>query len=102
VDRYPALVLLVPFAIVGVLALVLRWASTPGRSLVAGRPRRGAPEDYGLLVPVASPRTDAEAEQLRRRLLAAGIPATVAPTTQGPRLLVFPRDEQAARALVSG
>ena len=100
-DRYPALVLLIPFAIVGVLALVLRWVSAPGRSLVAGRPRRGAPDDYGLLVPVASPATDAEAEVLRRRLVAAGIPVTVAPTTEGPRLLVFPEDERAARELVS-
>lgn len=87
-------------AVVGVLALLLRWAFAHGGSLVERAPRRGAEDEYGVLVAVAAPPTAAEAEALRRRLLAAGLRATLAPTTQGPRVLVFPEDAEAARALL--
>lgn len=90
----------VAFGMVGVLALVLRWAFGHGRSLVASRPRQGRADEYGLLVPVADPATFVEAEVVRRRLQDAGVRATLAPTTDGPRVLVFPRDEKAARALL--
>jgi hypothetical protein len=36
----------------------------------------------------------------RRRLEDAGVRATTAPTTDGPRVLVFPEDERVARALL--
>jgi hypothetical protein len=85
---------------VGVLSLVLRWAFTPGHSLVARRARRGSPSDYGLLVVVSEPGTFIEAEMQRRRLEDAGVRATMAPTTDGPRVLVFPEDERVARALL--
>src|SRR3954454_18028294 len=52
----------VAFAMVGLLVLLLRWAFSRGSSLVAAPPRPGAPDDYGLLVPVASPASFAEAE----------------------------------------
>jgi len=90
----------IALALVGVLALLLRWAFGHGSSLVARTPREGAPQDYGLLVVASEPATFAEAEQQQRRLLQAGLRATTAPTTDGPRVLVFPADADAARDLL--
>ena len=100
VDTLGPVVLLVPFLMVAVLALVLRWATSRGHSVVARRARPGPAGDYGLLVPVAAPRSASEAERLRGHLLGAGIPVTLAETTDGPRLLVFPDDEHRARLLL--
>ena len=83
---------------VGVLALILRWAFTPGKSLVQRVPKSGAPDAYGLLTEVARPATFIEGEQLRLKLASVGIRATLAPTTAGPRLMVFPQDAGVARA----
>ena len=91
---------LLALAAVGVLALLLRWAFSPGHSLVERRPSTGAPGEYGLLVPVAEPPTFVEAEVMRRRLVDAGLRATLAPTTDGPRVLVFPEDVKSARLVL--
>lgn len=88
------------FLIVGVLMLVLRWGFSGGRSVVARRPRSGTPSDYGLLVSVATPPTYVEGEVLRRSLEERGVRATLAQTLEGPRLMVFPDDEDRARALL--
>lgn len=92
---------LMAFAVVGVFALLLRWAFGPSRSLIERRARPGAPDEYGLLVRVASPPTIIEAEILRRRLLDAGLRATLAPTTEGPGVLVFPEDAKAAKLVLN-
>ena len=91
---------LLALAMVGVLSLLLRWTFGHGHSLVTSRPRRGASGEYGLLVAVSEPDTFVEAEVERRRLVEAGVRATLAPTTEGPRVLVFPEDERVARALL--
>jgi hypothetical protein len=91
---------LLALAAVGVLTLLLRWAFSPGHSLVERRPSIGGQGEYGLLVPVAEPPTFVEAEVMRRRLLDAGLRATLAPTTDGPRVLVFPEDVRAARLVL--
>src|SRR3954452_25630010 len=87
-------------AAVGVLTLLLRWTFSHGHSLVERRPTVGTPTEYGLLVPVAEPPTFVEAEVMRRRLEDAGLRATLAPTTDGPRVLVFPEDVKAARVVL--
>lgn len=87
----------IAFAGLGVLMLLLRWAFAHDRSLVARRPRSSDPSDYGLLVVVAAPPTFVEAEVLRRRLEDLGVRATLAPTTSGPTVMVFPDDLPAAR-----
>jgi hypothetical protein len=92
---------LVSLLMLGVLTFLLRWTFARGRSLVARPGRRGAPGDYGLLVAVADPPTAIEAEIMRRRLEAAGVRATVAPTTLGPRIMVFGADEPRARAVLA-
>lgn len=85
---------------IGILVLLLRWAFSRGHSVVARTPRAGAADEYGMLVPVASPATFIEGEMVRRTLEAAGIRANLANTLDGPRILVFPEDqERAMRAL---
>jgi hypothetical protein len=84
-----------------VLALVLRWASRRGGSVVAPPPRPGPPEDYGMLVPVAAPGSREEAGRIERCLVAGGVPATVATTTDGLRVLVWPGNEATARRLLA-
>ena len=37
------------------LALVARWASQSGTSLIEEPARQGSAEEYGLMIPVASP-----------------------------------------------
>ena len=87
-------------AAIGVIILLLRWAFSSGHSLVERRPTRGTEREYGLLVTVAAPKTFVEAEVLRRKLEDAGLRATLAPTVQGPRVMVFPEDASVARALL--
>lgn len=91
---------LVVFGGFAVMVLLLRWTFSSGHSLVQREPKQGEPTEYGLLVVVATPTTFIEGEQLRLRLLEAGIRGTLAPTTQGPRLMVFPQDASVARALL--
>ena len=50
------------------LALLLRWAFARGSSLVERPARPGHEDEYGALVPVASPGSVVEAELLRLRL----------------------------------
>jgi hypothetical protein len=92
---------LLALAAVVVLMLLLRWAFSSGHSLVERRPTRGTADQYGALVPVARTATFVEAEILRRRLTDAGLRATIAPATDGPAVLVFPEDAQAARVVLA-
>ena len=98
----PVVQLVVPVLLLVVLVLLLRWTWTPrrGRSLVARTARRGAPGEYGLLVPVAAPVDAAESVRLTAVLDAAGIRCTVVDTTQGPRLMVWPDSAASARRLL--
>lgn len=91
---------LAPFLVVGVLVLLLRWTWGKGHSVVQRTPRAGTPNEYGLLVPVASPADDAEARALGARLDEAGIRYTLAATKAGPRVLVFEDDADRARTLL--
>ena len=103
VDRInPIIQLALPFAVLGVLVALLRWAWTPrrGRSLVPRTPRRGAPNEYGLLVAVAAPADDGETLRLAALLDAAGIRHTLVDTTAGPRLMVWPDSAPSARRLL--
>jgi FtsP/CotA-like multicopper oxidase with cupredoxin domain len=93
--------LLIAVGGVMVMMVLLRWAFSSGHSVVAARPKSGTPDEYGLLVPVASPGTYVEGEQLRLRLAAANVTATLVSTTDGPRLMVFPQDASVARALLA-
>jgi hypothetical protein len=80
------------------LILMLRWTSARGKSLVERSPRPGSENEYGSLVPVASPLNHIEGEIVRQKLVAVGIKATLTHTKDGPRIFVFPKEESAARA----
>jgi FtsP/CotA-like multicopper oxidase with cupredoxin domain len=89
------------FAVVGLLALICRWAFGRGSSVVERPVQHGEPQQYGLLNPVASPGTYVEAEVQRLRLADGGITSTVAMTNDGPRVMVWPADEARARHLLN-
>lgn len=94
---------LVAIALVGIFAVILRWAFRRGSSVVAAPPRPGTDDDYGLLVPVAAPPSYVEGEILRRLLEDQGVRANLATTLDGPRVMVWPIDEaHARRVLASG
>ncbi|MFC5380535.1 hypothetical protein [Aquipuribacter nitratireducens] len=92
---------LAALVVLAVLVVLLRWTFSRGRSVVERRSRPGAEDEYGLLVPVARPATFVEAEVLRQRLLAHSIRATLAPTTEGPRVMVWPQDLDLARSVLA-
>lgn len=92
---------LMAFLTLGVIVLLMRWTFSRGHSLVERRPQPGPESSYGLLVSIASPSTYVEGEMLRLRLTDAGLRATLASTTDGPRLMVFRDDEATARRLLA-
>ena len=92
----------ISLVVVGVLALLLRWAfGGRSRSLVERRPRRGHEDEYGLMVAVAAPGTFVEGELARQRLRDAGIRASLVTTSDGPRLMVLEPDEARARQVLA-
>ena len=89
-----------------VLVLLCRWVFSTGtrdQRTAARLAKAQARGDYGLLVPVATVRTQEDAGLLRDVLRQAGIRGTVAPgEAEGERVvLVFRADADRARTLVS-
>ncbi|MDP4676455.1 MAG: hypothetical protein ACYYNF_04430 [Actinomycetes bacterium] len=91
---------LIAFAGLGILVLMLRWTFKRGGSLIAAPAQQGQPQEYGMLVPIASPGSYIQGEMWRRSLEDEGIKATLTQTLDGPRIMVWPQDEQRARGLV--
>ena len=91
---------LVALLAVGGLLLVARWAGGQRGSLVEQPPEQGAPEEYGLMIPVASPRTSRAAEGVRSQLGAAGVRARVVDTSDGIRVMVWAEDVARARSVL--
>jgi hypothetical protein len=85
---------------VGLMVLVLRWAYSRGSSVVAAPARPGREDEYGLLVCVASPSDYIQGEILRRTLEDQGIKANLSQTLDGPKVLVWPADEDRALRLL--
>ncbi|MDA2987654.1 MAG: hypothetical protein O2815_01110 [Actinomycetota bacterium] len=92
----------VAFIAMGVMVLLLRWAfSSKKTSVVAAAAKPGTADQYGMLVPIATPTNYVEGEILRRRLEDAGIRANLASTLDGPRVMVWPADESRARSVLT-
>lgn len=89
------------FFIVGLLALILRWAYSSNKSLVEKDKKIGNDDQYGLLKVAASPKNYIEGEMLRQKLLSVGIKATLSQTNTGPKILVFEKDLKIAKATLS-
>jgi hypothetical protein len=95
---YGPLVVLVSL---GLLVLVMRWGFSTGASLVRTQSTTpGTPGDYGVLVEVASPDDEAAAEAMLVALQAGHVDATLANTTDGLRVLVWPDDAARARTML--
>ena len=89
------------FFVVGLLALILRWAYSSSNSLVEKDKKIGSENEYGLLKVAASPKNHIEGEMLRQKLLSVGIKATLSQTNTGPKILVFEEDLKIARATLN-
>ena len=90
----------VAFAGIGLMVLVLRWGFAHGGSLVERPVKPGNPDEYGMLVPIATPNNYIEGEMLRQSLVSSGIRASLAQTNDGPRIMVWPKDEVRARSIL--
>lgn len=85
----------------GIFIALLRWAFSRGGSLIAGPVTPGDPDDYGLMVVVATPQTFIDGEIMRRTLIDHKIRANLVNTNVGPRIMVWPADEATARQILS-
>jgi hypothetical protein len=84
----------------GILMLLLRWAFSRGKSVVERPTKIGGEDEYGLLRVAAKPSNHIEGEMIRQRLIENGIKATLTQTKSGPRVLVFPEELSAAKAVL--
>jgi hypothetical protein len=92
----------VAVAAMGVIALICRWVfSTENRETRRLERALSTRGDLGLLVPVATVRTRDDAEMLRDVLRDAGVRASVSEDELEVQVLVFAKDADAARRLVS-
>ena len=89
------------FAVVAVLALILRWAFSHNNSLIEKDKVIGSEDQYGLLKVAHSPKNHIEGEIMRQKLIAVGIKATLSQTKDGPRILVFEKDLKIAKATLN-
>lgn len=85
---------------IGLLLLVARWASGQQGSLIARPATRGHAEEYGLMVPVASPADGDEADRITATLVRAGLRAQSVQTSDGWRVMVWTEQVDTARALL--
>ncbi len=88
------------FSALGIMVLILRWAFARGGSVVERAAKSGNPDEYGMLVPIASPSNYIEGEVLRRSLVDAGLRASLAQTNDGPRIMVWPKDVEVAKQVL--
>jgi hypothetical protein len=91
---------LMAFAALAGLLLVARWMAGGRASLIERPSRPGAAEEYGLMIPVASPRSDREGAHVAAQLAAAGVRARLVRTTEGPRVMVWSEDVARARSVL--
>ena len=80
--------------------MVARWASSGGASLIENQPTTGSAEEYGLMIPVASPRSSRASSEVASRLGAAGVRCAEVDTTEGHRVMVWAEDVAQARAVL--
>ena len=89
------------FLVVGVMALILKWAFSKNKSVVERAKKIGNEDEYGLLKVAASPKNHIEGEMLRQKLLSVGIKASLSQTKTGPKILVFEKDLKIAKATLN-
>ena len=88
------------FLIVGVMALILKWAFSNNKSVVERAKKIGNEDEYGLLKALPTPGNYIEAEMALLKLKDSNIKATLTQTLQGPSIMVFERDFSIALAIL--
>ena len=89
------------FAVVALLALILRWAFSQNNSLIEKDKVIGSEDQYGLLKVAHTPKNHIEGEMMRHKLIAVCIKATLSQTKDGPIILVFEKDLKIAKATLN-
>lgn len=92
---------IVALLLLGGLVLVLRWAFSKGKSVVAVDKPPGTADSYGLMRSVGHYRTAAEAQYAIHQLQDAQIRANLVTTNQGLHLMVFHDDLTAAQKVLT-
>lgn len=93
---------IIAFLGLGLMIFILRWAHSNKKVSLIERPSKPSdPNDYGVLVPIAFPDDYATGEILKRKLQDSNIKATLTFTIDGPRILVWPEDENIARQILA-
>jgi hypothetical protein len=82
----------------GVITLMCRWVFSTDHRV---RPSAPAARDLGLLVPVATVRTHEDAQMLADVLREGGVRASISTGELEVQVLVFAKDADVARRLVS-
>lgn len=96
----PLMSLLLSAGALALIVVMCRWIFTRPSAPIAPTASRRDPQ-LGLLVPVAAVPTRADAELLRELLREAGIRAGVSDEGEEHAVLVFEKDLERARELVS-
>jgi hypothetical protein len=97
---HPLLGPVVAACAMGVIVLMCRWVFSTSHRKPPVTATPGT-RDLGLLVPVAGVRTRADADMLVELLRGAGVRASVSEDELEVQVLVFARDADTARRLVS-
>ena len=85
----------------GVIGLLLRWTFSRRGSIAGASRRPAAPDAYGHLRPLRKVMTQDEASILRGKLQREGIRSTLANTTDGLYVMVWPADLERARDIAN-
>lgn len=91
---------LIALVAIGGLLMVSRWMTGQRGSLIERPAQQGPPEEYGLMIPVASPSTRSESARLVAVLTSAGVRAHGVDTSEGLRVMVWADDVARARAML--
>lgn len=89
------------FVGLALLILVLKWGFSSNGKFIVTPIKAGKKDQYGLLMPLPTPANYIEAQMSLQKLIDSNIKATLTQTLDGPQLMVFEKDLQIAKAVLS-
>lgn len=92
---------LVAFLGIGIMVVILKWGFGKKSSLIQRPVTQGKQDQYGLMIPLFSPKNLIEGEMQRRFLIDSGFRINLASTLDGARLMVWPEDLTKAKKIIS-
>lgn len=84
-----------------VLIVVLKWGFSSNGKFVVTPIKAGNKDEYGLLMALPTPSNYIEAQMSLQKLTDSNIKATLTQTLEGPQLMVFEKDLQIAKAVLT-